>query len=1077
MKSIGGIWLISLIVGMSLSMAVSSKPVMAVSNDPYQAFWEILNREAELVVQFNETGNASLAVELIQNSFLGAENAANISALIWQSLDELKTSGIKTYYTAQELREMAQNISQNGLPEETVQALKSQGWTDEQIQALEDYIAQNADNINEDFNMTAFLEDFSLAFIDVAFKYNHYESWTLEKWKWSQPAEPPQATNNEMVNPILAKEWVEFYRAYLSGDYNNMKSKVYRLKGSMYKLLSNEKRNCTLTFLRDGNLVTQRGIIKGINHTTNGSLVFTTLVTSSKGKYIIWNVTTYYWPDALYAYELSSNILALVTAIESGNENDELVSILNQKVAELKDTMKVLIIENKVLKNPIRDDPIRPIEPIYPINPKLPAQPVSSLHTSGDGSVETNHIPTEILNEALNTEDNTGQLKITEVKVIVDKNLPGKVEYHVKVLFKAENNAVNNIRIDVEDRTTGDSDSGTLSFLNSGESYIWNSKKFTLTHNMEGELIVSGKVEITYTPSCGDVPLSKNHETLSTSPNCQERTITREYSSTINLESPVDWNKVRIRIEASKESVTAGESVTYRVVVENGNSVPLDDVEYSISIPFSPTNSRTYSDTVNVPANGEKTLLEQTVTYEDASTYVAHASIYWNGHSKTTSKSVTVTSGTLTITCVDISPATPTHGDTVSFDVSVRNPISRSRIVTVKLFIDGVEKSSKTITIGGGSSKEVTLTWAARAGEHDWRIEAWEDGKLEDSRSGTIRVISESDPCPEGEYWTAWLGVSPTEMVGEGKVHVKVMASYCSALPDVGGDTIDLLYLGGSVYLDGREIHSFDTNANGNYLLVGKTRVIDEFDWPVSVGNHNITLKIKNTGGLLDYIKTKTDSVSVRGLPLEYPLELTEISCGNLNFNFEASNYYTQGNYVSPLECTLKFRNIESARIYVKELSTEISVSPPNLEEVIQDHIAVPVNENVNPGEIIPIQIRGKALTTDRQMLLRVDRTTATLYLDYTIDGIINGVSKIVAKGVTQSTIGINVDTKTVWADYGYDTVTIFISFVKITKATKIAKITKTAGKLGGVLTFLDKFVNDIPNIPKNIVLEIISNV
>jgi hypothetical protein len=54
MKSMGGIWLIFLIVGMSLSMAVSSKPVMAVSNDPYQAFWEILNREAELVVQLTK---------------------------------------------------------------------------------------------------------------------------------------------------------------------------------------------------------------------------------------------------------------------------------------------------------------------------------------------------------------------------------------------------------------------------------------------------------------------------------------------------------------------------------------------------------------------------------------------------------------------------------------------------------------------------------------------------------------------------------------------------------------------------------------------------------------------------------------------------------------------------------------------------------------------------------------------------------------------------------------------------------------------------------------------------------------
>ncbi|ASJ12121.1 hypothetical protein A3L14_04150 [Thermococcus thioreducens] len=186
MKRWGGIWLIFLIVGMSLSTAFSSSQVIAASSDPYQEFWDILNREAELVVGI-ENGNLSLAPELIQNSRLGAENAANISALIWQALEELKASGVKTYYTAEELREMAQNISENGLPQETVDALKAQGWTDAQIRALEEYIVQNGANITEDFNMTAFLEEFSMAFISVAFKYNHYEAWALEKWKWTHP--------------------------------------------------------------------------------------------------------------------------------------------------------------------------------------------------------------------------------------------------------------------------------------------------------------------------------------------------------------------------------------------------------------------------------------------------------------------------------------------------------------------------------------------------------------------------------------------------------------------------------------------------------------------------------------------------------------------------------------------------------------------------------------------------------------------------------------------------------------------------------------------------------------------------
>ncbi|CAD5243205.1 hypothetical protein [Thermococcus camini] len=188
MRKAVGVLLIILLLGSIVAAAGGTAYATSVEaqNDPYEKFWEILNKEAELVVKLNHSGPynllvQSIAVELIQNSRLGAENAANISALIWQALEELKGSGVKTYYTAEELKEMAQNISQNGLPQETVEALKAQGWTDEQIQALEDYIVKNADEINEDFNMTAFLENFSMAFIDVAFKYNEYETWTLKK--------------------------------------------------------------------------------------------------------------------------------------------------------------------------------------------------------------------------------------------------------------------------------------------------------------------------------------------------------------------------------------------------------------------------------------------------------------------------------------------------------------------------------------------------------------------------------------------------------------------------------------------------------------------------------------------------------------------------------------------------------------------------------------------------------------------------------------------------------------------------------------------------------------------------------
>ncbi|WP_258083407.1 hypothetical protein [Thermococcus thermotolerans] len=765
MKKLIGLWLVMLIVGMTVSAGASNNYVKAATTGPYEEFWRILNREAELVIQFNSTGNVSLAQELIQNSRLGAENAVNVSALIWQALEELKSSGVKTYYTAQELQEMAQNISQSGLPNETVQSLKAQGWTDTQIQALEEYIAQNAGEINQDFNMTAFLEEFSMAFINVAFKYNEYEAWTLKRWKWTSTQKAPQVSGGYLMNPALGGDWVILYLRYSQRDYQRMEPAAKTLRQSMYDLITGAGGSVTLlSYGESASPSPLQGSVDSIIWVENGGLLITVTTKKTTTTEVITEKTTYYWPSALRAYELVGNVYTLIKARNYGNNNPKIDSILNQKIAELKEALKVAVVSSEVTSTPITNPtpvkpvPIKPGDPVIPDPlPKLPLDSTTTTGTITTGSSDAGGvtldgvlIDSNVLRGALDTQNDPGILTITDVAVIVDKNVSGEVTYHVKVSLKAENNAVSNIGINVKDYTTGGSDSGTVSFLNSGESYTWNTKGFTLAHTMAGELIVSGKVEIAYTPSCGAVPLSGNQGVLSTSPSCQERTVTKEYSATINLKSPVDWRMVGIRVEASRESITKGESVTYRVIVENNNSKALSGVRYSITVPYSITKSSTQTGTTDVPANGKTILYEKTITYTDTGTYVVHASIYWNGHSKSASKSVTVTSGTLSITGVDVSPANPTHGDSVSFDVSVKNPVSRSRTLTVKLFIDGQEKSRESLTIGAGGSGVVSLTWTAQAGEHAWRVEVWEGRKLEASRSGSIRVNSNGDSQKSG---------------------------------------------------------------------------------------------------------------------------------------------------------------------------------------------------------------------------------------------------------------------------------------------------------------------------------------
>ena len=90
-------------------------------------------------------------------------------------------------------------------------------------------------------------------------------------------------------------------------------------------------------------------------------------------------------------------------------------------------------------------------------------------------------------------------------------------------------------------------------------------------------------------------------------------------------------------------------------------------------------------------------------------------------------------------------------------------------------------------------------------------------------------------------------------------------------------------------------------------------------------------------------------------------------------------------------------------------------------------------------------------------------------------ENMIEEVNRVVGKGIVSNMVGVKANTKVVWADYGYDGITLFISFLKLSKASKIARVAEATGKIGGALAILNK-ITEIPNIPKNIFLELITN-
>ncbi len=544
MRKVAGILVVVLVLGLAVSSAVSSGAFVSASkmvdsNSAYNEFWDILENESYLVYTLNVTHNLSAAPVLVKNSRRGEENAAEISALIWVARNELKASGVKTYYTADELRAMAQNISKNGLPEDTVKSLKEQGWTDDEIKALEDYIRKNADSITSGFDVLEFLKNFSRAFVRVGFRYANYETWALEKWKWFDSKNfNGVLPSNASINPLLADEWVDLYEAYSEGNTTKLLDAVNSLSSKMYGLLTSPSSFKGLSEdLTGGNIM--------LYYTTVTSAVFYrggfVVIKTSSTRYD-WNdlkritsTTMYYWPAALKAYNLTRQIYTVAQAIELGNGNPELRWILNEKMDELKDSLKVYVSESTT------ETPIKRAPPVY-IEP--PHQPIGmqsrggsgfSLPAAGTGTsardTTTSRTPTEIELEALTPDNNEGKLTVSDVSVIVDSESSNSVRYRIKVTVEAENNVVNNVSVHLTDDTTGGSDSGSLGNIYEDSSTSWTSREFTAS--VTGDSIkIHGSVSITYTPSCGPAPTSTRGETVPATCNVPH-TITESYSKTV----------------------------------------------------------------------------------------------------------------------------------------------------------------------------------------------------------------------------------------------------------------------------------------------------------------------------------------------------------------------------------------------------------------------------------------------------------------------------------------------------------------------------------------------------------------
>ena len=1026
MKLIKRILLIMLIVGFIFEGAVVYAPVVATANteDVYDAFWDILNREAELVVVLNETGNKSVAMELIENSRIGSQNAVNISVLVWKALEELRESGMKMYYSSEELGEMAQNISENGLPNETVQYLKSQGWTDEEISELEEYIAKNADNITSGFNMSAFLQNFSLAFVRVGFKYTYYESWGFYKafWEGNEQNVTTPANHTRMINPLLSREWVNLYSAYTSGNVEEALSSAGALSSKIESLISSRTgiwNSQTLTAGSDGSfsLLTINRNVTSITYIQNdGLLVSSFYITSSSGT-LVGNSENYYWWKALDAYRTLREILVILEAMEGGVSDPDLQYMLNQRMAQLKDELLVDCVKTSKQLNFVKPDP-KPV----PI-PKPPGSIGIRSSSTVDRTSSTSArdaTPIEVL--ALYPDSNYGY--IDDLQVTLEKSVlaDGRIGYHLHVSFAVEKNALSDVTIKLSD--SWGSDSVSYSTLPIG-SQSWDSRSFTTSDkilNPGDSVTISGTVTITYTSTDTPTPTSENLG-FEIAGGPKKAQISTSYSFTITYDDLMQEGGVHIQvIPEPSSSITQGQSVTFQLVITNNNQVPIyGHWEASVEIPSEGSEvpkTNYFSDDVTVYPGDTQTVTMTTVTYESAGDYKYSVTFSFGGsNSKTVSGVIHVSSdsgsaGSLAIKNVTPSPSSPKSGDMVNFTVKVRNSYLTKKEVKVMLFIDGNFVDSTEGSIPSTSDMTFTLHWLAESGQHSYEVKLYsvdENGvkTLVDPWSGDLNVARD----PDGLY--AWLEVVPDKLKpGDSAVAFITLentANYSQTWP------VELVDNTGNVWWPRPDDYVLGTNytLSEGAITIGSHRTAHIMVADIELyQNTTFYLKVGGITMAMAYVEVNGSS----------PIVMKDSFCKNPYFDYE------NGAYRATLVCEVEFKNIASAPVEVKKVAVGSYMVTGALEDTVSGSwSAIPSEFTINPHSTTEVRFN-IPLTISTWVPISVADATKLVFKNgeygmvsftYTFGYRVGDENSwSFYSGMVVHTVKVTMDAKTVAADY-----------------------------------------------------------
>ena len=711
MNRVVSLMFVGLILGLTVSGAMnaglaSAEPAVAQSSgSAYSKFWELLNREASLVVELNKTVNTTIAQELIENSEGGELNTANISALIWNSLLRLKASGVKLHYTAQELREMADNISRNGLPDDVIQELKEQGWSDGEIGDLETYIASHANDTMGDFDMGSFLGNFSTAMVRVGFKYAGYEAWALQRNYWRTTKTPDMSDyddSNQILNPDLTLDWDSLHGAYEANDYGRMYDAIITLTSDIRK------------------------VIESTNHAPNGSVF----------------KDSYYWPGALRAYNLTRQAYVLLQSIKLGNGNEEIKWLLNGKVMGLQDALMVAPKKQQSSGSlPLPPRPIGPIPVRYPLNP-----PVSIQSDYGMVSVKNVDVVVDSLANgelsyhvqlALSAEGNI----VNNVRIVV-RDVNGEVTGEVGMISPSDGVVV----------WSSPEFSAGIGF---------ESLKIAGTVNV----VYTSTDGSTPLSSPGDVRLQSTGG-LGAESGPRTFEVTEEYSKTVSP-SYIAPNIV-FRIEPSTPLASPERTVHFKVHIENRDHSPINGywtVYFSVPDEKGVSHLVGVSGYAQISGGGSYSEVAKNITYPRNGEY-SYWGVFKSGDYSTAYSGKIVVSDRYGVDILKVthSPEYPSNGAGAVFSVLLRNNLNYSTTREVKLFIDGELTSFERVTLPArGTLNTSLLSFGLDPGWHEYEVtcgnSSWKDRILERSPNQQFAVSLEAFPTELEGGGTVWFTI------------------------------------------------------------------------------------------------------------------------------------------------------------------------------------------------------------------------------------------------------------------------------------------------------------------------------